>query len=191
MMATNMVRNLRARAALACALLACAGCIPPPQTAPSPFIPPPAADPAQYASFSVSGEGSIAGQAFLMTRGGDAKRAAGRAVTLDPVTDYSREWFERLGMSIDRFDTMSDDSLFRRAHRATQADADGRFQFTGLPAGRYLVRTTVTWEAPGTYGLTTQGGIVSAVVVVPAGHVDVIMSEEGDAFGRPAKGGLP
>jgi hypothetical protein len=73
----------------------------------------------------------------------------------------------------------------------TTADADGRFRFTGLPAGRYILRTTVTWETGAVYA-GVQGGVVGAVVAVKDGTAeDVIMStvagpsSESIASGRP------
>ena len=53
---------------------------------------------------------------------------------------------------------------FQRARRITVADAEGRFKFSRLPAGKYYVRTEVTWEIGGNY--PTQGGLVGQLVDV-------------------------
>lgn len=128
---------------------------------------------ADYLPYSESGTGSIEGQAFLTTRGGDVKRAAGRLVTLDPATTLGIDWYNRIGStSVLLFDATPPDSIFTARRRTTTADADGRFRFDSLPAGSYIVRTTVTWEIPGTISGTmeTQGGVVSAIVPLKAGE---------------------
>jgi hypothetical protein len=56
----------------------------------------------EYAAFEQPGRGSIAGQAFLTTRGGDVKMGAGRTVTLDPATRYARAWYQRYGRILAR-----------------------------------------------------------------------------------------
>ena len=72
-----------------CLLLCTIGCatIPKPRTVE--FIE------SEYDPYAGSGTGTIAGQAFFRTRGGDVKFGAGCEVHLNPVTSYSTEWFER------------------------------------------------------------------------------------------------
>lgn len=94
------------------------------------------------------------------------KRAAGRTVTLDPATPYANEWFARFGAIPSRFDELPADPLFQAARKTTTADADGRFRFTNLAPGNYLVRTLVTWET-GDPSTPPQGGVVATVVSVP------------------------
>lgn len=138
----------------------------------------------EYQPFMGEGTGSLSGQAFLTTRGGDVKRGAGRAVTLDPATSYTKEWYNQIGMVTARFSEQPSDSLFRSLRRTATADADGKFVFTNLPAGTYLVRTTVTWETGAAYA-GTQGGIVSALVTVKAGQkTDVILNDMSSAYLR-------
>lgn len=134
-------------------------------------------DPTEYAAFEVEGASEIQGQAFLTTRGGDVKVAAGRLVTLDPATSYAKEWFRRFGADVSTFDATPPAPAFQEARRITTADADGRFRFTGLPPGEYLVRTTVTWETGNRFdGL--QGGVVAKLVRVgSSGRVEPILNE--------------
>lgn len=57
------------------------------------------------------------------------------------------------------------------------AGGDGKFKFENLPAGKYLVVTKVTWEAPTQYGLRTQGGVVGDYATAEAGKtVSVIIT---------------
>jgi hypothetical protein len=123
------------------------------------------ADSAEYARYR-GGTLELHGQAFLTTRGGDVKLAAGRIVTLDPATRYAREWFRRFGASVSAFSTPAPDRLFVAARRTTTADAEGRFQFSGLAPGEYIVRTVVTWET-GSLTTPTQGGVVGTFVTIP------------------------
>lgn len=146
---------------LAVAVLGCATA-PAPAPAPRPIAA--SVDPAEYAQFMQPGQHSVQGQAFLVQRGGDVVRGAGREVTLDPLTPYAMEWFVRFGADARRFDHMPPAPEFAKARRTTVADADGKFSFQDLPAGAYLVRSTVTWET----GYSRQGGVVADTVTVGA-----------------------
>lgn len=153
---------------------ACATASAPPAPAARPFAV--QADSAEYRAYQAPGRRELSGQAFLTTRGGDVKLAAGRLVTLDPATQYAKQWFSRFGATVTSFDEPPADPLFRAARRTTTANAEGRFRFTGLPAGEYLVRTTVTWETGAAYsGL--QGGVVAALATVSdSGNAEIILN---------------
>lgn len=175
------------RAVILIAVLAASACsgppMPPPSTTvlpepeltrPDPFAGLSPATDVEYAPYRVAGTAVITGQAFLTTRGGDVKRAAGRQVILDPATPYATRWWQRVGIDTERFVLTPPDARYQNARRTTTADADGRFRFTGLAPGTYIVRTVVTWEAPGS-GL--QGGVVGAEAKIGAGETkDVIVS---------------
>lgn len=138
-----------------------AACYPTPHYAPVAAISPP--NEAEYAPYLVPGTASVSGQGFLVQRGGATVRAAGREVTLDPATAYAMAWYTSSGYG-------GDAAIFIQARRTTTADADGRFTFSGLPAGRYIVKTNVTWEVPSQTGTSVQGGMVSRVITVAAGE---------------------
>lgn len=163
------------RLTVACSVLALAtSCTPvAPAAAPSPRPIGVVADTTEYRAFLQSGSGELRGQAFLTTRGGDVKLAAGRLVTLDPATAYAREWFRRFGADAERFDAVPPDPVFVRARKTTTANAEGRFRFSGLAPGDYIVRTIVTWEAGGYAG--AQGGVVAALVSVKEGQTDEVV----------------
>lgn len=103
-------------------------------------------DDGEYEPYKQAGTTSISGQGFLKTVGGDVKVAAGSTVTLDPVTSYSRHWWQQAGKYYARRNVIPPDPRFREFRKTTVADAEGRFKFRKLPAGSYYVRTTVTWE---------------------------------------------
>lgn len=126
---------------------------------------------AEYAPFDRPGTGALTGQAFLRQRGGGVVRASGREVTLDPDTALSREWLQKAGSIWDLRNLTHPSPLFASYRRTTTADADGRFTFRDLPAGKYLVRTEVTWEVQG-----IEGGLVWKSVDVRAGQNETILT---------------
>lgn len=130
---------------------------------------------AEYLPYLQAGTHAIAGQAFLVQRGGNAIKAAGRTVTLDPATSVGNDWWEKAGKTYaDRLSRPASPA-FAKARRTTVADADGRFRFTQLPPGNYWLRTEVTWEGP-TNG-PVQGGLVGRLITVPdATNADVVLN---------------
>ena len=135
---------------------------------------------ADYYPYSKPGNGVIDGQAFVVVRGGDvvlddlgylttisdnARTASTSDVTLDPATPFAMAWYMKTGTSLRRFNNVPKDAAFRAARKKTIADEAGRFKFEGLPPGRYIIRTTITWETPrDSYRMMKQGGVASAVV---------------------------
>jgi hypothetical protein len=175
------------------ALAVAAGCrssggAPQPEGAatPSEAVPPSGAVAADYYPYSKPGTAMINGQAFVIVRGGDvlldgqgylttisdnARTAAGSDVTLDPATPYAMDWYMKTGTSLRRFATAPKDAAFRAARRTAVADDAGKFKFENLPAGRYIVRTTITWQTPrDSYRMMTQGGVASAVIDLADGE---------------------
>ena len=147
--------------------LATAGClrVQPVEVIPrhAPFVP------SEYEPYDRPGTGSITGQAFLKTRGGEVRFCAGEPVSLNPVTTYSREWWNVVVLG--RRELAPPDSRAERYHRTTIADAEGRFQFRNLPAGEYLAACYVEWEVPGARSLEATGGWAGAQVKVENGTV--------------------
>jgi hypothetical protein len=137
----------------------------------------------EYQRYAGPGTGNISGVAFLKTRGGEVKVGAGSTVTLDPATTYAREWFTKEGSAWRTHNNVPPDPRFVQFRRTTVCDHHGRFKFTNLPAGRYYVRSTVTWETPvvhvGLLGsvttMDTQGGVVSSEVDVADGATQEVV----------------
>lgn len=157
---------------IAIALLAIAGCasVPPPQWSPTTE-----ARESEYLPYLTPGSSTISGQAFLTQRGGGVVKAAGREVTLDPATSTGAEWWFKAGkVWVHRF--LSPPSRgFTQARRKTTADAEGRFTFEDLPAGKYYVRTEVTWQLS---DYDIQGGLVGKMVEVQdKSKIDVVLGE--------------
>lgn len=128
----------------------------------------------EYAPYIAGGSGSIEGQAFLVQNGGGVVRAAGRTVTLDPVTTIGNEWWQKAGKVWALRTLVPPSQGFAKARRTTVADADGRFKFRDLAPGSYFLRTDVTWMV----GYGTEGGLVGRVVKVPESKaVEVVLND--------------
>ena len=132
---------------------------------------------AEYLALPKTGTATVRGQAFLTTKGGDVKVAAGKRVLLNPVTSYSLEWYERSYVPSRRIEE-ADPKL--EAYIRTQiADGNGRFAFKNVPTGEYFITTTITWEVPTGYQGTVQveGGLVAKRIKVNAGEeVEVVVT---------------
>lgn len=117
----------------------------------------------EYVPYLKTGSGTISGQAFLTQNGGGVVVAAGQVVFLDPVTSTSIEWWKKAGSKYTFRDLPHPSPSFQNARKKTVADASGKFVFGNLPAGRYFVRTTLTWNVP-YHGI--QGGLLGEIVDV-------------------------
>jgi len=132
----------------------------------------------EYKQLKSEGTSTLKGQAFLRTRGGDVKVAAGSEVLLNPVTSYSDQWYEESYLKLNPM-TPVDQQLWQYVKKKI-ADASGRFTFTNVPAGSYYVTTIVTWEAATGYrgALEPQGGAVTKKITISEGQeVEVILTK--------------
>ena len=131
----------------------------------------------EYKALAKVGNAVVNGQAFLKTRGGDVKTAAGNEVVLNPVTSYSLEWYEK--SYVPGMPMVSADSRIEAFIRKQIADGNGRFTFKNVPPGEYFVTTKVIWEAPTGYqgSLQRQGGWITKRVTVKSDEeIDVILT---------------
>jgi hypothetical protein len=161
-------------AALAATL---AGCAVPNHTVSTPMPRPPFPE-AEYARLPKTGTAIVTGQAFLKTRGGDVKTAAGNTIYLNPVTSYSTYAYEFGYLGTKRM--TPPDARLHQYMRETIADGSGRFTFRNVPSGEYFVTANVTWEAPTGYqfSMQTQGGSIWKKIKVQNGDesVDVMVT---------------
>lgn len=127
---------------------------------------------AEYSKLERTGAGTVTGQAFLRTKGGDVKSGAGSEIQLIPATSYSAVYYNayKARLPTDNPDPQAKQYTFR-----TQADATGGFEFKNVPKGRYYLAGEVTWMAPGPYGLSKQGGLLLKEVNVSDGAQVKIM----------------
>lgn len=132
----------------------------------------------EYNALPTTGTGTVAGQAFLKTVGGDVKTAAGNTVILNPVTSYSEQAYAAFSAGR-QLDPVEPDTRLYKYARTTTADGEGRFEFSNVPPGEYFIATSVVWQAPVGYRGTmrVQGGLVFKRVRVGDGEaVKVIIT---------------
>lgn len=154
--------------------IALTACTPPPQTIIQ-RIPFPTEE---YSRLATSGTATIKGQAFLKTRGGDVKTAAGNEVLLNPVTSYSQQWYE-VNYLRQELISQADPQIWKHIKKKI-ADAEGRFTFEAVPPGDYFIATTVVWEAPTGYrgALIPQGGMIVNKISINEGEaLDIILTK--------------
>ena len=105
-------------------------------------------NPDHYTNYQIKGTATLSGEAFLRTRGGEMRYAAGQDVWLIPATAYGKEFMEQ-DLWKARHDTVPPlDRRIYDALRTDQADSHGRFSFSEVPTGDYFVATTIVWEVP-------------------------------------------
>jgi hypothetical protein len=144
--------------------------------APEPYVMRSKLDHVSMQSYLQEGNTKVTGQAFLKTRGGDVKYGAGTTVSLYPAVEYASEvnnipWYKSGNVT-------GRDSEWGKYIKNTTSDGNGSFEFNGVAQGNYYLETSVTWEVPGKYGSSTQGGIVRKLITVPKeGAVKVILTE--------------
>lgn len=164
----RMFNNLLPIAALSFMLCAC---VAPKQQAlqpvRTPFIE------AEFEPYGLDGTGTITGQAFLKTRGGDIKLGAGNQVQLVPVTSYTTEGRNRVTIGGERLEPA--DPRIEKYRRTTIADGSGNFEFRNLPAGDYYITCVIAWEVPSQYGMETTGGIAYGTAKVKAGEMTKVV----------------
>lgn len=130
------------------------------------FVPLPF-DEAEYASLPTTGTGTVRGQVFAKTVGGDVVFGAGNNVVMIPATAYGTQRY-REQVIAGKLLSQPEDPRFAKYVKSTVADGEGRFTFQNVPPGRYYVFSHVTWEAYATnrYVTDTQGGRVSREIEV-------------------------
>lgn len=128
---------------------------------------------AEYASLATTGTGSVSGQVFMKTRGGDVKVGAGNEVMLIPVTSHSRTLFLAYQQNV--APNNAPDPRAKPYTRRMIAGVDGDFEFNDVPPGDYYLAGSVNWEAPGRYAMSQQGGFIMMPVTVENGQNKRIM----------------
>lgn len=162
------MQTRKAIPAVIIAALALAACAPQPHLMSTPL------SDAAFQPWVGTGQASLSGQAFLKTVGGDVKTCAGEHVTLLPDNAYDEEWWNaaKAGQATDLPPDVG------RYFRRTTCDAFGRFRFDGLPAGRWIVLTVVTWGVPSGNWIApidTEGGELTRAVDLRAGDNGIIL----------------
>ena len=147
----------------------------------------PSFDEAVYRPFAKPGTSTVTGSSYLVTRGGDVKRGAARTVMLIPDTPF-------LHARIDPWESNTDGTTYSKLewsgeskaiydqalvfNLTTIGDIDGKFVFTKVPAGKYIIETQLFWQYMGCgflgCGLRDTGAVLRKTIEVAEGAtVDV------------------
>lgn len=100
-----------------------------------------------HSAWMVKGEAEISGEGFLRRSDATLARCSGGVVYLVPATPYFQEWIEvyRSGARIANPKALHE--AHGKAIRKTQCDATGRFTFSDLPQGKWLLVTRIGYES--------------------------------------------
>lgn len=146
------------------------GCAAP---APATFLPI-AFDEAEYAALPTSGTGTVRGQVFAKTVGGDIKKGAGENVVIFPATKYGGQRYREQVLG-GKLAATTPDSRYNKNVFVKTTDSEGRFEFNGVPPGRYYIFSRVTWSIfePNRFGPIerVQGGRVAREIEVQNANI--------------------
>lgn len=130
-------------------------------------------EPSEHEYAAKPGKASVTGQAFMRRNDGFVVYAAGSPVYLIPDTRYTREIFDKGTASFGPVNLSNGDKRLVTYSRHTQADGEGRFSFSSIPDGPYLIVTGVVWMA----GNARQGGDLTRFIAVKDGEdVETILT---------------
>lgn len=94
---------------------------------------------AQYAPYAAGGKAKIQGKACFTLKDGTEKCLAGLEIYINPVTDYSNEWYERGWVGTEYLEVA--DKRVIPFNKSVKTAQDGSFTFDGLAPGSYYVVT--------------------------------------------------
>ncbi|MEA3419300.1 MAG: carboxypeptidase regulatory-like domain-containing protein [Campylobacterota bacterium] len=96
---------------------------------------------AEYNALARTGKGTIQGHIYIQDAYGKKIFGTKTRLYLNPVTSYSRQWYEESYVSGQKMGK-ADSRLFNYL-KFTASDNDGGFAFYGVPSGRYYLIGTV------------------------------------------------
>jgi hypothetical protein len=95
----------------------------------------------EYYGLQRIGKGTIKGSIYLKTAHGSRIAGAGTRLYLNPITSYSKQWYEKSYLGGNKM-KKADPRLFNYL-KFTASDSNGMFGFYGVPSGNYYLIGTV------------------------------------------------
>jgi hypothetical protein len=100
----------------------------------------------EHAGWMARGKAEISGEGFLRRADASLARCSGGVVYLVPATPYFQEWVEVYHSGARIANPKGLLESHGKAIRKTQCDATGRFTFSDLPKGKWLLVTRIAYE---------------------------------------------
>jgi hypothetical protein len=103
----------------------------------------------EYVRYSKVGNAEVSGQVFAKTTTGEVKVGAGSSVFIVPSTSYSVFMLQNCkAMYPHKCHVVHNvDHRYEGFIKKTRADKDGNYKFKNIPAGKYFIQSSVTWQA--------------------------------------------
>ncbi|RLA73715.1 MAG: carboxypeptidase regulatory-like domain-containing protein [Epsilonproteobacteria bacterium] len=117
----------------------------------------------EYNALVRTGKGTIQGQIYLQDTYGKKIYGAKTRLYLNPVTSYSRQWYEQ-SYTNGRKMQKADSRLYNYL-KFTASDDTGAFAFYGVPSGRYYLIGTVVCGAECGYASSKNVRIATEVFI--------------------------
>jgi len=118
----------------------------------------------EYTNLTRTGTGTIEGNIFVVGASGNKVFGAKTRLYLNPVTSYSRQWYNESYLAGKEMDK-ADDRLFNYL-RFTASDNGGKFAFYGVPSGSYYLIGTVNCSSECGYSQNKNIRIATEVAVL-------------------------
>ncbi len=129
----------------------------------------------EYSRLARSGRATVKGTLSVINANGERILGKQTRLYLNPVTSYSRQWYEQSYLGGRKMDK-ADPRLFNYL-RFTTSDATGHFAFYGVPPGQYYVIGVVRCGQECGYDTPQNIRVAKEVSVGSSGTVNVELSK--------------
>ncbi|ADV46551.1 carboxypeptidase regulatory-like domain-containing protein [Nitratifractor salsuginis] len=130
----------------------------------------------EYNRLARTGNATVSGTIYVVTASGQRIVGKQTRLYLNPVTSYSRQWYEQSYLGGRKMDK-ADPRLFNYL-RFTTSDATGHFAFYGVPAGRYYLIGVVRCGQECGYDTPQNIRVAKEISVGSSGTVNVELSKQ-------------